>query len=88
MEILLTMLQTALGGALLANLEFDWRDASALFVLWLAQFLVPHLREEVAVAYGVWIAVLLIGFMIRGDRLLAPRYFLQAIRRTGQFGKP
>jgi cation:H+ antiporter len=85
LEIVLTMLQTALGAALLANLEFDWRDASALFVLWLAQFLVPHWREEVAVAYAIWIAVLLIGFVIRGDRLLAPRYFIQAIRRTGEF---
>ena len=85
LEILLTMLQTALGSALLANLRFDWRDASALFVLWVAQFLVPHWREEVAVAYALWIAVLLIGFATHGDRLLAPKYFLQAVKRTGAF---
>jgi len=81
LEILLTMLQTALGACVLMNLEFDWRDATALFVLWLAQFLVPHWREEVAVAYGVWIAVLLLGFAIRGHPLLAPRYFWQTVTR-------
>ena len=81
LEILLTMLQTGLGAVLLANLQFDWRDATALFVLWLAQFLVPHWREEVAVAYAIWIGVLLIGFVIRGEELLAPKYFWQSFRR-------
>jgi len=33
----------------LANMEFDARDAGVLFVLWLAQFLRPTLRDEVAV---------------------------------------
>jgi len=81
LEILLTMLQTALGAVLLANLEFDWRDASVLFVLWLAQFLVPHWREEVAVAYALWIGVLVIGFVIRGEKLLAPKYFWETFTR-------
>jgi cation:H+ antiporter len=81
LEILLTMLQTGLGAVLLANLEFDWRDATALFVLWLAQFLVPHWREEVAVAYAIWIAVLVIGFVIRGQKLLAPKYFWETVRK-------
>jgi cation:H+ antiporter len=81
LEILLTMLQTALGAVLLANLEFDWRDASALFVLWLAQFLVPHWREEVAVAYALWIAALFIGFVIRGAQLRAPKHFWETVRK-------
>lgn len=81
LEILLTLLQTALGAVLLANLEFDWRDASALFVLWLAQFLVPHWREEVAVAYALWIAALVIGFVIRGEELRAPKHFWEAVRK-------
>jgi cation:H+ antiporter len=84
LELILTLLQTALGAVVLANLEFDWRDASALFVLWLAQFLVPHWREEVAVAYAVWIVVLLIGFAIRGQRLLAPKYFWAVLTRSSE----
>src|SRR6266702_1060116 len=41
LEILLTLLQTSLGMMLLANMEFDWLDATIIFVLWLAQFLHP-----------------------------------------------
>lgn len=82
MEIILTLLQTALGIVVLANLEFDWFDATALFVLWLVQFLVPHLREEVALAYALWIAVLIVGFVIRGQRLRAPAEFWANITRT------
>jgi cation:H+ antiporter len=82
LEIVLTLLQTGLGVLLLANMEFGWRDATALFVLWLVQFLVPHLREEVAIAYGLWIAILVIGFMIRGERLLAPKYFMEVLRNA------
>ncbi len=54
LEILLTLLQSGLAMMVLANMEFDWRDATVLFVLWLAQFLRPNLREAVAIAYGVW----------------------------------
>jgi cation:H+ antiporter len=84
LEIVLTMLQTALGALVLANMEFDWLDASALFVLWLAQFLVPHWREEVAIAYGLWIAILLIGFAVRGQRLKAPQYFWDVLTGKAQ----
>ena len=80
MEIVLTLLQTAMGMVVLANMEFDWLDATALFVLWLVQFLVPHLREEVAVAYGLWMCVLVIGFAVKGKALLAPTYFWEAVR--------
>jgi len=79
LEIILTLLQTALGMVLLANMEFDWFDATALFVLWLVQFLAPHLRDEVAVAYALWIVILLIGFVVRGEALLAPKYFWQSV---------
>src|SRR2546426_7417999 len=41
LELLLTLLQTGLGVMLLAKMEFDWLDASAIFVLWLAQVLRP-----------------------------------------------
>ena len=80
LEITLTLLQSGLALLLLFNMEFDWLDASILFVLWLAQFLVPHWREEVAVAYGIWIVILVIGFVVRGKRLLAPQYFWETVR--------
>jgi cation:H+ antiporter len=78
-EILLTLLQTALGMMLLANMDFDWLDASILFVLWLAQFLKPDWREEVAVAYALWMVILGIGFVTRGKPVLAPKYFWEVL---------
>lgn len=81
LEIILTLLQTLLGAVILAEMEFDWLDASALFVLWLAQFLVPHWREEVAIAYALWIVALVIGFAIGKKQLLAPRYFWEVVTR-------
>jgi cation:H+ antiporter len=84
LEIVLTLLQTGLGVVLLANMEFDWLDATALFVLWVVQFFVPTLREEVAVGYALWIAVLVIGFIIRAKPLLAHKYFWETIKTTGR----
>jgi cation:H+ antiporter len=84
LEIVLTLLQTGLGVVLLANMEFDWLDATALFVLWAVQFFVPTLREEVAVGYALWIAVLVIGFIIRAKPLLAHKYFWETIKTTGR----
>ena len=81
LEILLTLLQTGLGVLLLANMEFDWLDATIILVLWLVQFLRPNLREEVAVAYGLWMAILIIGFLVKGKALLAPRYFWDTVRK-------
>jgi len=82
LEILLTLLQTLLGVLLLANMEFDWLDASALFVLWLVQFLVPHLREEVSLAYGAWIVVLAGQFVLGKKRFLVWKYFLQTVQKA------
>jgi cation:H+ antiporter len=87
MEILLTLLQTGLGVLLLANMEFDWLDATIMFVLWLAQFLRPSLREEVAVAYGLWMVILGIGFVVKGKALLAPKYFWETVR-MGRSARP
>jgi cation:H+ antiporter len=82
-EIVLTLLQTALGVLLLANMEFDWLDASTLLVLWLAQFIVPHWREEVAVAYGAWMVILVGQYTIGDRRFLAWRYFRETVRNGG-----
>lgn len=85
-EIILTLLQTGLGMVVLANMEFDWFDATALFVLWVVQFFAPHLREEVCLAYALWIVILLVGFAVRGERLRAPTYFWEAIRKRRPAG--
>jgi cation:H+ antiporter len=85
-EIVLTLLQTGLGMVVLANMEFDWFDATALFVLWVVQFLAPHLREEVSLAYALWIAILLVGFAVKGQALLAPKYFWETVTRKRSAG--
>jgi len=82
LEILLTLLQTGLGLMVLANMEFDARDAGVLFVLWLAQFLRPTLRDEVAVIYAVWMVFLAVEFAIGRKALLAPKYFWETVRRA------
>jgi cation:H+ antiporter len=80
LEILLTLLQTALAMLLLANMAFEWFDASLIFVLWLAQFLVPHWREEVAVAYVIWMVILVGQYAFGTKKFLAWRYFLETVR--------
>ena len=84
--MLLTLLQSSLAVLLLANMEFDWLDATILFVLWLVQFLRPTLREEIAVAYGIWMVILVSGFVVRGHALLAPKYFWETVRRKRSAG--
>ena len=85
-EIILTLLQTGLGMVVLANMEFDWFDATALFVLWVVQFVAPHLREEVSLAYALWITILLVGFVVQGRPLLAPRYFWETLTKKRSAG--
>ncbi len=80
-EVLLTLLQTGLGVMLLAKMEFDWHDATIILVLWLVQFVRPDMREEVAVAYALWMTILAIGFAVRGKTLLAPKYFWETVRK-------
>ena len=85
-ELALTLLQTMLGVLLLANMEFDWLDATALLVLWAVQFTLPQLRAEIMVAYGVWAVVLVIGFVVKGQPLRAPAYFWQTVRKKRSAG--
>lgn len=72
-EILLTLLQSALGVVLLANFRFHAHEALGLFVLWFAQFAVPHWREEACVAYAVWLVLELVSSLWRPGRLRAFR---------------
>jgi cation:H+ antiporter len=85
LEIVLTLLQTGLGVLLLASMEFGAPAAAGLFVLWLAQFLVPEWRPQVAIAYAVWMAVLVVRYASGRLPLRAPVCFLETVRakRTG-----
>ena len=69
MEILLTIAQSTLGFLLLCDMRFRWYEAIVMFGSWLAQFLVPHLREEVTIFYFGWVVVHLI-MVIAGKRKL------------------
>lgn len=56
-EILLTIIQSYLGFLFLASMDFAFLEAVGLFVLWLVQFLIPGIREEITVVYAVWAGV-------------------------------
>src|SRR3989440_4791418 len=70
LEILLTLLQTALGMMLLANMEFDWLDATIIFVLWLAQFLRPDWRGEGGGGYRLWVGIFGVGVVGGGEAVV------------------
>jgi cation:H+ antiporter len=82
-ELLLTLLQSALGVIILANFDFHGYEALGLFGLWLAQFLVPHWREEICWLYGAWLAVELTSSIWRPGRLRAFPVFVQLCRESG-----
>ncbi len=65
LEILLTMVQSYLGFIVLVKMDFRFFEASALFILWITQFLIPDVREEILWVYGVW-AIIQTFVMIRG----------------------
>jgi cation:H+ antiporter len=67
LEILITLLQSAVAVLVLLTLEFQWFEAAGIFVLWLVQFVAPHLRIEVAWGYAGWM-VLLLGSYAVGRR--------------------
>ncbi|MBF0483436.1 MAG: hypothetical protein HQL25_01905 [Candidatus Omnitrophica bacterium] len=53
-EILLTILQSYLGFLFLASMDFQLFEATALFILWLIQFLFPGTRFWITWVYGAW----------------------------------
>lgn len=68
-EILLTCSQALLGFLMLANFRFHWYEALGVFLLWFGQFLLPSIREEIIVAYWLWILIE-IGLLVLGKRRL------------------
>jgi cation:H+ antiporter len=90
-ELLLTLLQGALGMVILANLNFQAYEAMGLFALWFVQFCVPHWREEIAVVYAVWLAVEIVSGLWRPGRFRAFALFpglwnLGARKQAGRAG--
>jgi Ca2+/Na+ antiporter len=81
-ELLLTVMQGALGVVLLSNFTFHAYEALGLFVLWLVQFLVPGWREEITVLYAVWLVIELGSTGWRPGRLRAFPMFLKLWRRA------
>jgi cation:H+ antiporter len=82
-ELLLTLLQSALGVVLLANFDFHGYEALGLFGLWFAQFVVPDWREEICVLYAAWLALELVSVAWRPGRLRAFAVFWE-LWRPGQ----
>ena len=81
-EIGLTLAQSLLAMLLLFNMRFSWSDASALFVLWLVQFLRPAWREEVAWLYLAWSAVLVVVYVARRREARALPAFVAIFREN------
>ena len=61
-EILLTLMQSVVAVLVLLNMKFEWWDATGLFLLWLAQFIVPDWRGAITVLYGVWAVGLIVAW--------------------------
>jgi len=73
-EILLTAAQSTFGCVALLKLRFTWKEATILFSLWFAQFLLPAIRIGVTAAYLILAAIWLI-------------YYRKQITIFGQFKK-
>jgi cation:H+ antiporter len=91
-EIMMTAMQSLLGFLILANMVFCWYEALALFLLWLAQFIYPGLREEILWVYGLYIVIEILFNSFKRSRIKAFRYFREVLReevfRKGRKGRP
>jgi cation:H+ antiporter len=90
-EILLTLSQSTVGMTLLLNMHFSVREAAGVFVLWLVQFLWPHLRHLITAINFTWTAWLLLQPLIRREGFPAFRVAFALMRaKTPEItnGKP
>jgi cation:H+ antiporter len=67
LEILLTILQAFLGWIFLSSMSLAAYEAVGLFALWVLQFTVPSLREEMLWVYSAWIVIEL-GLIATGKK--------------------
>ncbi len=75
-ELLLTIGQSLVGLTFLLNLEFDWWEALAMFVLFAAQFVLPAflgqgVRQWITAAFFVWVVVELVRIVARRQMPIA-----------------
>lgn len=85
-EVVLTLLQGALGVVLLANFNFQAYEALGLLLFWCVQFVVPDSRTIMCYAYGGWLALELVSALWRPGRLRAFLVFPRLWRTRGQAG--
>lgn len=62
-EILLTLAQAFVGFMMLINMNFSWYEALGLFLLWLIQFVQPHLRVQITYVYFAWFVLELLRML-------------------------
>ncbi len=84
-ELLLTIGQSCAGMIFLLNMKFDWWEALAMFVLFVAQFALPvffgeGVRVWITYAFFAWTAVALIQIVARRQRPAAITNFLETWR--------
>ncbi|MFH1282512.1 MAG: hypothetical protein ABII27_02495 [bacterium] len=67
-EIILTMLQSALGMLLLCKMYIKWYEIVGLFILWFMQFILPPLRIQISMIYAVWCIYEVVLFFYKVER--------------------
>ena len=80
-EILLTIIQSDLGFLFLASMDFEFFEAAALFLLWLAQFLLPGIRGGIIWVYGAWALIESLRLLKNYKKKNAFRACLQLVRK-------
>jgi cation:H+ antiporter len=80
-EILLTIVQSYLGFLFLASMDFNFFEAAALFLLWLAQFIFPGIRGGIIWVYGAWALIETIKLAKNFEKRNAFRVFFQLSRK-------
>jgi cation:H+ antiporter len=70
-ELLLTIGQSCVGLSFLLNMEFDWWEALAMFVLFAAQFVLPAflgtgVRVWITGAFFLWVALAFMKIIVSG----------------------
>ncbi len=63
-------------------MRLEWFEAAGIFILWLIQFLQPHLREEILVVYGIWIAFEIFLYLIKKKKPLAFTFLFQSLQKV------
>lgn len=79
-ELLLTIGQSCVGLTFLLNMQFEWREAVAMFVLFTAQFILPAFfgsgaRVWITSAFFLWVALAVIKMALHRCRPKALKSF-------------